>query len=252
MAKKTDPLRKRISRRAAVIGPAKFLLGCVVLIFVLSIFLQVNRIEVRGNSHYTAQEIAEAAGIEEGDNLFFINRFAAVGGIIAKLPYVETVSIETQLPGTVVLEITESQALAWVELERQRWVLDRSCKVLTQAGAEETAGLIHVYGLTPSNPEVGETLVSTDADTARVDTLAELLDQLQRRSLASGVSEIDLTDAAAPRLEYDGRFTVIFGSAESVNYQMGKLQSALGQLTASDRGTIDLSGAGEGVVFTPF
>ena len=49
MAKQTDPLRKRISRRAALIGPAKFLLGCVVLIFVLSIFLQVNSIEVTGN-----------------------------------------------------------------------------------------------------------------------------------------------------------------------------------------------------------
>ena len=33
MAKQTDPLRKRISAKSAAIGPAKFLLGCVVLIF---------------------------------------------------------------------------------------------------------------------------------------------------------------------------------------------------------------------------
>ena len=49
MARQSDPLRKRISRRAALIGPAKFLLGCVVLIFIISIFLQVGSIEVRGN-----------------------------------------------------------------------------------------------------------------------------------------------------------------------------------------------------------
>ena len=86
MARTTDPLRKRISRRAALIGPVKFLVGCAVILFVLSIFLQVRSIEVKGNAHYTAQDIAEAAGIEEGDNLFFINRFAAVGRIIARLP----------------------------------------------------------------------------------------------------------------------------------------------------------------------
>ena len=63
-----------------------------------------------------------------------------MGGILAKLPYVESVSITTQLPGTVILEITESQALAWVELESQRWVIDRSCKVLTQDSSERARG----------------------------------------------------------------------------------------------------------------
>ena len=244
MAKQTDPLRKRISRRAALIGPAKFLLGCVVLIFVLSIFLQVNSIEVTGNSHYTAQEIEQAAGIEEGDNLFFINRFAAVGGILAKLPYVESVSITTQLPGTVIFEITESQAL--------RWVIDRSCKVLTQDTTGQSGSLIRVIGVTPVNPTVGETLVPDSGDTGLIDTLSEMLDQLQRRGMAQDVTSIDLTDLSSPRMEYQGRFTVIFGTEESINYQFGKLASAVSQLTSADRGTLDISQAGEGVVFTPF
>ena len=252
MAKQTDPLRKRISRRAALIGPAKFLLGCVVLIFVLSIFLQGNSIEVTGNSHYTAQEIEQAAGIEEGDNLFFINRFAAVGGILAKLPYVESVSITTQLPGTVIFEITESQALAWVELESQRWVIDRSCKVLTQDTTGQSGSLIRVIGVTPVNPTVGETLVPDSGDTGLIDTLSGMLDQLQRRGMAQDVTSIDLTDLSSPRMEYQGRFTVIFGTEESINYQFGKLASAVSQLTSADRGTLDISQAGEGVVFTPF
>ena len=181
----SDPLRKRISRRAALIGPAKFLLGCVVLIFIVSIFLQVGSIEVRGNSHYTAQEIIQAAGIEEGDNLFFVNRFAAVSGIMAKLPYVESVSITTQLPGTVILEITESQALAWVELEGQRWIIDRSCKVLTQDSADDSAGLIRVTGLTPSTRRwARRSCPRTGHSARRSTTLAEMLDQIQRRGMA--------------------------------------------------------------------
>ena len=251
MAKQTGPLRKRISAGRAAIGPAKFLLACVVLIFLVSIFLQVGTIEVTGNSHYTANEIIQAAGIEEGDNLFFVNRFSAVSGIMAKLPYVESVEIATQLPGTVIIEITESQALAWVELEGQRWVLDRSCKVLTQADRTETSELIRIIGVTPVNPSVNNTLEhSGDADV--VTTLSEILDQVQRRGMAGTVDYVDVTDISAPVILVEGRFTVQFGSSETIDYQFGKLVSALSQLTSADRGTLDVSAAGEEVTFSPF
>ncbi len=252
MAKLTDPLRRKSSRSAAVIGPAKFLLGCVVLIFLVSIFLQVNSIRVTGNYHYSEQEIMQAAGVEEGDNLFFINRFSAVSGIMAKLPYVESVSVTTQLPGTVIFEVTESQALAWVELEGQRWIIDRNCKVLSQGTADSTAALIHVTGVTPVNPAVGDTLVVESDSEAVVGTLSELLDQVQRRGFAGMVGSIDMTDSSAPVMDFLSRYTVLFGNAETINYQFGKLVSAVSQLTASDRGTLDLSGAAEAVVFTPF
>ena len=251
MAKQTGPLRKRISAGRAAIGPAKFLLACVVLIFLVSIFLQVGTIEVTGNSHYTANEIIQAAGIEEGDNLFFVNRFSAVSGIMAKLPYVESVEIATQLPGTVIIEITESQALAWVELDGQRWVLDRSCKVLTQADRTETSELIRIIGVTPVNPSVNNTLEhSGDADV--VTTLSEILDQVQRRGMAGTVDYVDVTDISALVISVEGRFTVQFGSSETIDYQFGKLVSALSQLTSADRGTLDVSAAGEEVTFSPF
>lgn len=251
MARQTDPLRKRISARRAAIGPAKFLLGCVVLIFLVSIFMQVRTIEVSGNEHYSASEIIQAAGIEEGDNLFFVNRFSAVSGIMAKLPYVESVEIVTQLPGTVIINVSESQALAWVDLDGQRWVIDRSCKVLTQASREETADLIRVSGLTPVDPSVNKVL-STGEDTGAVTALAEILDQIQRRGLADSVDYIDITDVSAPVISVDGRFTVLFGSEETIDYQFGKLVSALSQLTSADRGTLDVSQSGEAVTFSPF
>lgn len=251
MAKQTGSLRKRISAGRAAIGPAKFLLGCVVLIFLVSIFLQVGTIEVTGNSHYSATEIIQAAGIEEGDNLFFVNRFSAVSGIMAKLPYVESVEIATQLPGTVIIEITESQGLAWVELEGQRWVIDRSCKVLTQAGRDETSALIRIIGVTPVNPSVNMTL-ETEGGAEAVSLLAEILDQVQRRGMAGAVDYIDVTDTSAPTMSVDGRFTVLLGSSETIDYQFGKLVSALNQLTASDRGTLDVSAEGEEVTFSPF
>ena len=72
---------------SAAIGPAKFLLACVVLIFLVSIFPAGRQHRGhRQHALYVAKEVIQAAGIEEGDNLFFVNRFSAVSGIMAKLP----------------------------------------------------------------------------------------------------------------------------------------------------------------------
>ena len=67
-------------------GPIMFFLVVVAVIFVMSVFFRVSDIQVRGNSHYTDEEIIRAIDIEEGDNLFFFDRFAALSRVFAKLP----------------------------------------------------------------------------------------------------------------------------------------------------------------------
>ena len=94
-----------------------------------------------GNSYYTAQEVQDAAGIVEGDNLFFINRFRVVSGIFARLPYIEDVSIKRYLPNKVVLTVNECKALGYVSVEGEAWVIDRSCRILTKASEEEREAL---------------------------------------------------------------------------------------------------------------
>ena len=75
-------------------GPMMFFLVIVAVIFVMSVFFRVSDIQVEGNTHYTDEEIIRAIDIEEGDNLFFFDRFAALSRVFAKLPYVEEVSVE--------------------------------------------------------------------------------------------------------------------------------------------------------------
>lgn len=126
--------KKKITVRKALYGPGAFLIACAALIFLMSIFFRVKTVEVRGNSYYTAEEVELASGVVEGDNLFFINRFSVVSRIFTRLPYVEDVSLTRYLPNKVVIEISECQALACVSYEGQSWVIDRNCRMLTQAG----------------------------------------------------------------------------------------------------------------------
>ena len=242
---------KKRAGRARLYGPAAFLALCLALVFAMSIFFRVSRIEVRGNSYYTADEIILASGIEEGDNLFFINRFTVMSRMFSRLPYVETASVTRYLPNRVIIEVSESEALACVELEGQYWVIDRSCKILTQGTAADASSLITVRGLTPVNPTVGETLSTGSADEGKADYLSEILDQLQERGIAGNVTRIDMTDLTNPKFDYLGRFTVELGPRGDTEYQFAKLLSAVAQLTENDRGTIDLSLEGARAVFSP-
>ena len=74
------------ARRRGFSGPLMFVVVIVAVIFVMSVFLRVSDVQVEGNVHYTDEEIIRAIDIEEGDNLFFFDRFAAIGRAYSKLP----------------------------------------------------------------------------------------------------------------------------------------------------------------------
>ena len=88
----------RARRRRGFSRPLIFVVVIVVAILVLSLFFRVEDIQVEGNSHYTDEEIIRAIDIEEGDNLFFFDRFAAVSRVFSKLPYIEELSLHRACP----------------------------------------------------------------------------------------------------------------------------------------------------------
>lgn len=123
---------KKRPARARLYGPAAFLALCLAIVFAMSIFFRVSRIEVRGNAYYTADEIVLASGVEEGDNLFFINQFSVMSRIFSRLPYVDTASVTRYLPNRVIITVTESEAMAAIGQEGQYWVIDSGGKILMQ------------------------------------------------------------------------------------------------------------------------
>ena len=117
-------------RPGGLSGPLTFAIIVVAVIFVMSVSFRVENIQVVGNSHYTAEEIINAIDIEEGDNLFFFDRFAAITRVFAKLPYIEEVSLERALPDRVTIRVTENNAVAYVKIGLELWTFDEKCKIL--------------------------------------------------------------------------------------------------------------------------
>ena len=218
-----------------------FAVVVIAIVFLMSVFLRISDISVEGNEHYTDEEIINAIDIEQGDNLFFFDRFAAISRVFAKLPYVEEVSLERQLPNKVIVTVQECRALAYIAVGDENWTIDRSCKVLGKATESELGALIRIEGLNPGTLLIGERLTSADGDDAMITFVSDVLYQIQGRDLTRHILGVDFSDPLGARMQYGTRFTIVLGGKSEVNHKFAMLDSVLEQLKEGDSGIIDVS-----------
>ena len=241
----------RKKKRNTLLAPLTFLLVCVALIFGMGVFFRVQTIEVRGSISYTPEQIIEASGITEGDNLFFINRASAASRIYSRLSMVETADVEPVLPNRIIIRVEESSAMAVVNWNGVDWIITGNCKLLgTPTTPEETAGLIRVLNLSPVDPEAGKPMAVAEDDNLKLTYLQSMLGAMEELNMLGQVDQMDMSNAANPTFQYQGRFTVRMGPNNNTDYKLRMLLSGVPQLGETDMGTINLSD-GVTVRFTP-
>ncbi len=241
---------RKKKKRNAFFAPLSFLLVCVALVFGMGVFFRVQTIEVLGAVSYTPEEVIEASGIDEGDNLFFINQASAVSRINARLPLVESARVERDLPNRITITIEESSAVAYVDCDGLGWILTGNCKLLNSATPEELAGLIHVLNVSPLSPEAGAFMQVEQADELKLSYLKSILGSVEELGIQADVSDLDMSNPANPTFRYQGRFTVRMGSNDNTDYKLRMLLSAVMTMEANEAGTFNLSD-GLHVYFTP-
>ena len=230
-----------VKRRSPLRPILTFVIIVLGVLLALSVFFRVSKITVDGNSFYTEEQIIQASGIEDGDNMFFVNRFSAASRIFAKLPYVQKVTISRKLPNHVIIEIAESQELAYVVSGDTYWAMDSNGKVLEKVDSKKAKNLIRVDGLSLKRPKVGQQIETKNGDTDKIEYLATILNGIQSRQMMEDIGYIDMSSAANPVFDYKGHFTVKLGANENLEYKLGLLVSAVEKLKENEYGVIDLS-----------
>jgi len=227
-------------RPTDISAPITFFAIILSIIFAMSVLFRVNNIEVQGNIHYTDREIISAIDIEEGDNIFFFDRFAAIARVFAKLPYVEQVTISRSLPGNVKITVLECEALAYIIVGDEKWTLDQNCKILGKATEEELPNLIPIKGINPGTLMIGEQLTVDDDNEETVTFVREVLFNIDERGMTHEIKEIDFTNLFDARLKYTKLYQVWLGNSEDITYKFGMLSHILSTLTSDDVGIINL------------
>ena len=242
---------RKAQRRAALSAPLMFVIVVISVIFVMSIVFRVKDIRVNGNEHYTDAEIINAIDIEEGDNLFFFDRFAAVSRVFAKLPYIQEVTVTRNLPNRVTIDVVENKALAYIPLGSELWTIDHNCKVLGKAAEGEEETLVQVTGFDPGTLFVNEKLTTADGSERPVEFLNAILNQLQARNLIGKITRMDMTNTNGVIMYYGNLYTIKLGDPYATEHKFALIESCISQLLPGDSGIIDVTDAST-VHFSPY
>lgn len=246
-AKQRNRTKKRISpetwKRLAIMA------GVVAaLVLSMVIFFRVHHLEVRGNDFYSAQEIIDAAGIADGDNLLTVARGQVAGNIMARLEYVRSVQVARQLPDTLILTVTEYEATFAVQDASADWYLiTAGGKVVERISAQEAEGHIKVDDFAMVSAELGDTIRLADADgrpqsvQTRRDALLKLLQEIEDADLVREVTAVGAAGTQRLTLTYDGRFAVDLGGTSELAYKLELLKYVMAEQKDSASGTIDLT-----------
>lgn len=242
------------------------------LTLAMSIFFKVENIHVAGTDKYSAWDIREASGIQQGDNLLTLGKAKVSGKIIARLPYVEKVRIGIKLPDTVNIEIEESDITYAVQAEDQGWwfinsqgrVLDMTTGIIAEyfTKIEGVQIMIPVTGQQavaytgqpdPTEGETADPAAPTDvteAPTAPVDTVnaterlnaaVAVLQNLENNGIVGEVTNVNVSDLYNIELTYEDRYQVLLGDTSQLDRKIRSMREAVQQMSDYQQGVLDVS-----------
>lgn len=239
--------RKRISPET---WKRLLIMGGIVVAVVLSmvIFFRVQTIEVVGNGYYSPEEIVQAAGVAEGDNLLTVSRGSVAGNIMAQLPYIESVRVTRNLPNTLLLTVSEFDATyAVTDTEGDWYLITANGKVTEKVEAREAKSHIQVTELTIEPPTVGE-IIQVHADEeeelaaqGQLNALTSLLTEIENAELVKQIVSVSVPSSYHISVSYEGRFAVDLGNTERLDYKLEFLKKVIAEQKEYASGTIDLS-----------
>lgn len=270
MARRSSRSRTRRKNRGRF-GPL-FKLLCLLAVGVAltvgaTVFFRVESVVISGNERYTQEEIIAASGIEIGDNLYGLNKVRIDQNIRTTLPYIGDLTINRALPSTIVITVTEWEAVAKiaapdaayvtairtelaesdpegepVEVAQEDWLISVKGKLLEPA--PEDADAITVTGLLPLSPRAGGMVSVAESESARLTALTALLEALEEGEVTRDVSSIRL-EATQLVLRYMDRFDVKMKLNADFYYNIRLMQAIRQQIeaqyTTEAAGSIDLT-----------
>ncbi len=221
------------------------------IVAALIMFFKVDKITVSGVTQYSSEEIIEASGVKVGDNLFLLNKYEIYDAIIAKLPYVSSVSINRKLPDGLVIEVMDSNQGGVIQCDGAYWVVSAQGKLLGKR-AEAGKGAV-ISGITIEEPAVGEKMHPAEGSERRVEQLLELFEALEEKGMLQGVSRLDFTEDSVISMDYADAYAVKFPYGADFTYKLSQLSVVMEKLSEQGdirTGTIDLMHEGR-VNFIP-
>ena len=264
-----------------VFNRSRFLLQLVTVVAVvvalllgLSIFFKAKNVVVSGAEKYSAWQIRQASGIQDGENLLTVNAAKVSGRIKTKLPYVNDVRVGIKLPDTVCIEIDELDVAYAVESkDGQWWLMDSGRRVVESISAAQSKSYTQILGVQLDAPAVGKSAVAAEPEpdttatatevestpvavrgSDRLDAAVLVIEALESNGILGQVVSVDVTSIGSIELWYGDRYQILVGDTQRVDYKIQAMKMAIEQSSEYQSGVLDVSFTiwPDQVGYTPF
>ena len=246
----------------------------VALLLGISVFFKVDtdKVQVSGVDKYTAWDILQASGLQDGDNLLTFSRASASGKIIGALPYVEQVRFGIKLPDTVMIEVVEIQVAYAAQAEDQSWwLISSGGKVVEKLPSGAQMMHTQLLGITLASPVSGQKAqalekgpAGTDADgnpipvtvteAQRLSIGLDMLQYLELNGIIGTAASVNVADLGNLEIWYGTQYQVKLGDTAQLAYKISCMKSTIDALDSYQSGILDVSFTilPDKVGYTPF
>jgi len=235
--------RREVSNTTVAYIAAGVVIVILMMILGISAFLSVVEISVEGTSLYSVEEVVDASGLSFGNNLMFLNTQTISQNIRAALPFVSSVQISRNLPGTVHIEVTESEARASIAFAGDILIIDSSGRVLMRSD-HNPSGLIEIRGIELRDAIEGRSLMPEQGGETAVQHMQDILAAMERAGIEQDVSYLDVSNITNIHFGYLGMYRVVLGGARDLRHRLGILPNQVTEIQvmfSSIPGIIDMS-----------
>lgn len=244
MAKRRNTNRRR--RRGSfrfLYKLLSMLIICAAIIVAITLFFRVDSIVVNGQQRYTEEQVREATGIQQGDNLYLLDKNDVAEGIIEELPYIEKIRINRKLPDVLVVEVQECDEPLAVVQDGFAWLISPKGKIVEQAEESVAEDYAVISGCQLLAPAVGTQMAIATEFTVQQESLLSLLKALGEAKLMDQLDGIRLDDPDVLRMDYADRFTVEMPYEADYGYKLRFLQEAIngGKIQDNMKGTFNMT-----------
>jgi len=229
--------KKQLSKLPAAYVAFGIILIALMSVVGMSAFLRTTEIRVEGASVHTISDIIESSGLSIGDNLMFVNTQNVSLKIREELPFVSAAHVSRVLPDTVLIEITESAAVAITKFAGELHIIDSSGRVLAHSseGVLSLPGinpddLIEIRGIEVEDAVTGGVLKSEFGAETKLQNMQEVLAAIEREGFEKDVSYLDVSSISNIHFGYMDLYRVVLGERRFLRYKMERLQTAVSEI----------------------
>lgn len=154
------PVHRKVHRRdrrhSMFVGAVAVTSAALVMFSVVFfVFFRVDKIEVAGDTPYSADRITELCRFNKGDNIMFIDTATSEQQVVDTLPYVESCEIKRSAPNIVKVNVTCANTLGVIEKSNGFWsIVSTSGKILENITNVATVSSSDILTLVSYEPDI--------------------------------------------------------------------------------------------------